>query len=339
MTTPVILHISDTHRTRDEPVSTSEILSWLERDIDGYETEQLPIPNVIVVSGDLVQSAEPDEYKETLELLTKLATYLRINSSDIVVVPGNHDIHWPTAAAGVRLGPEPLYASFETGGPRMGFVDESSFQDRLQNFRTFYKELKAKEYPAIRTDTLTVDSFPNMNLEFYGFSSVDNVHQYCQRASIDSTPIYKATAQSKQSQRRAIAVWHHDLDWISGNYPDSLDVSSLRLLSTGPFLMGLCGHTHRPAINDVVQISGFDLKVLSAGSLCAGPRQRPESVARSYNIIQLNETAARVWIRIKKQKDLPWESCWEFGPPTERRPWFDIVFGLDASNASPTSVG
>lgn len=337
MQTPIILHISDTHRTVDEPVSTSEILSYLEHDIGEYKKENIPLPNLVVVSGDLVQCAEPGEYKEALELLRGLAKRLDINPEEIVLVPGNHDVHWPTSTRNLRVkAPSDNFVAsfFNEGLGELGFANEEAFQERLQNFRDFYKELKGKDYPAARTKALTVDRFPEMQIEIFGFSSVDQVHQFYRRGAINPEPILTATHEAKV---RAIAVWHHDLNWISGIYTDYLDVTSLSLLSTGPFLMGLCGHTHRPANNYSVRISGIDLPVVSAGSLCAGPRERPESVPRAYNIIELNETAARVWVRIKKEKDRRWESCWEFGPATHRQPCYDIPFEISATDSRQIS--
>jgi 3',5'-cyclic AMP phosphodiesterase CpdA len=72
MTLPVILHISDIHRTKDEPVTNDQIILPLLGEFDRYAQESLPIPNVVVISGDLTQSSQPEEYDEAGELIQKL---------------------------------------------------------------------------------------------------------------------------------------------------------------------------------------------------------------------------------------------------------------------------
>jgi len=52
-----ILHISDLHRSPHDPISNAELVSALVGDRDRYvrEDPQVPAPEVIVVSGDVIQ--------------------------------------------------------------------------------------------------------------------------------------------------------------------------------------------------------------------------------------------------------------------------------------------
>src|SRR3569833_2242982 len=52
-----ILHISDLHRSPDDPISNDELISALVGDRERYtsETPKIAPPNLIVVSGDLIQ--------------------------------------------------------------------------------------------------------------------------------------------------------------------------------------------------------------------------------------------------------------------------------------------
>ena len=54
-----ILHISDLHRSREEPVDNDSLVAALLGDSDRYlgETPAVPPPSAIVVSGDLIQGA------------------------------------------------------------------------------------------------------------------------------------------------------------------------------------------------------------------------------------------------------------------------------------------
>ena len=52
-----ILHLSDTHRTEAEPVKNDELLHGLKADIDRYTADGIPPPSIVVLSGDVTQSA------------------------------------------------------------------------------------------------------------------------------------------------------------------------------------------------------------------------------------------------------------------------------------------
>lgn len=57
-----LLHISDLHRDPDNPISNAALLTSLENDRRRYTTQAPTIrsPNLIVVSGDVVQGVRPD---------------------------------------------------------------------------------------------------------------------------------------------------------------------------------------------------------------------------------------------------------------------------------------
>ena len=110
-----ILHISDLHRSPHDPIANDTLVAALLADRDRYvlETPEIPCPNAIVVSGDLVQGASmgtdyrteiEQQYEVTYELLANLAD--RLLDGDrrrVVIVPGNHDCCWNTARSAMRL--------------------------------------------------------------------------------------------------------------------------------------------------------------------------------------------------------------------------------------------
>ena len=54
---PVLMHISDLHRSTEEPVSNAELVAALERDLHRQSDEHPSIsrPDALIVSGDLVK--------------------------------------------------------------------------------------------------------------------------------------------------------------------------------------------------------------------------------------------------------------------------------------------
>ena len=58
MTTPYsIMHISDLHRSPDDPITNEELVSALLHDRDRYVKEEpaMSAPQALVVSGDLIE--------------------------------------------------------------------------------------------------------------------------------------------------------------------------------------------------------------------------------------------------------------------------------------------
>ncbi|OYQ64253.1 hypothetical protein B9G53_12650 [Pseudanabaena sp. SR411] len=117
-----ILHISDLHRSRDEPVDNDSLVAALLADCDRYagETPFVPFPEAIIVSGDLIQGASigaPDwqnemiaQYSVAGEFLEQVTQrFLNGDRSKLIIVPGNHDVCWNTSFASMELVPKDKY--------------------------------------------------------------------------------------------------------------------------------------------------------------------------------------------------------------------------------------
>ena len=101
-----ILHISDLHRARNNPIRNDVLLDSLENDCRHFSAEEGPkvrAPDLIVVSGDIVHGIssdvpEPDEclreqYDEASGFLTRLAErFVGGDRNRVIIVPGNHDV-------------------------------------------------------------------------------------------------------------------------------------------------------------------------------------------------------------------------------------------------------
>lgn len=328
-----ILHISDIHRTPDEPVSSAEVLQWLLADLDSHREEQIPAPQIIVVTGDIAQAAEPTQYDEAKTFLVGLLEHLKLSRDRLVIVPGNHDIHRPTSEGFVRRRSIPRSVvekelAYTFGGAAYTYESDDAFQARLDNFRTFYREMCGQSYPTSRKTAFTQHHFADFRLNVFGISSLETIDNDRVTPSFNSDTVLAASRAAEALGQRSIAVWHHDLDWEQGS-TDCLPADDLKLLSAGPFSLGLCGHRHRAASNEVARIRGYSLPVVAAGSLCAGAAARPESTGRSYNVILVRAKKARVWVRVKDTKGGKWQDLCVFGTPRDRRSWYDVDLDAD----------
>ena len=98
-----ILHMSDLHRDQTSPIGNRVLIDSLERDRDRYAEAGIMPPNLIIVSGDIVQGIAHDapdpgtrlrqQYDEAFEFLTELAgRFVDGDKTRIIIVPGNHDV-------------------------------------------------------------------------------------------------------------------------------------------------------------------------------------------------------------------------------------------------------
>jgi predicted MPP superfamily phosphohydrolase len=110
-----ILHISDLHRSPENKITNSALLSSLVTDNDKYTSEEprlIKSPDLIIVSGDLIRGSVKetgsekeveDQYREAEEFLDMLCKqFLDNDRSRLVIIPGNHDIDWKYSKASMH---------------------------------------------------------------------------------------------------------------------------------------------------------------------------------------------------------------------------------------------
>lgn len=250
----VILHLSDTHRTNSEKVSNEQILISLRDDFERYEEEGLPKPNVVVVSGDIVQSATKEEYDEAKQLYREVLKHWKLSKGKLLTVPGNHDVSWETYRSIVRPVDKEKCDIDEllirTEGPMvLAPQTESEYISRLEGFNEFTRGILTKTFPIDRKKSFLVTSFPNLPIPLVvvGFNSVDNNDEYNRKGRINPSAICEVQSKLKKMKGVKIAVWHHDIHWNLTSTEDYLQLESLHQIIQAGFDFGLCGHSHRPA--------------------------------------------------------------------------------------------
>lgn len=137
-----LLHLSDLHfATNDQAtVSYAQLAADLRQ--QGV-TDRL---DALVVSGDLVNRAEPAEYDAARLFLEHLMSGFGLSARQIVLVPGNHDVSWSLAEAGYSLrkrsqqrGVLPPGTFIEHGADVIEVRDEEAYRRRFQPFADFYR--------------------------------------------------------------------------------------------------------------------------------------------------------------------------------------------------------
>jgi WD40 repeat protein len=76
----------------DEPLSARDLQARIWANVTHLADAGAPHPDLIVVTGDLTESARPREKEEALNFLTGLRVLLGLESERLLVVPGRHDV-------------------------------------------------------------------------------------------------------------------------------------------------------------------------------------------------------------------------------------------------------
>lgn len=148
-----ILHISDLHRSPEDPISNDELISTLRADRHRYVSEEPAIrtPDAIVISGDIIQGVPlvtnnhleelRRQYSIAEDFLARLCEeFIGGDRSRVILVPGNHDVDWNTSRAAmteISADKEPL--------PEVAFREDSVYRWDWRTKR-FYKITDQNRY-------------------------------------------------------------------------------------------------------------------------------------------------------------------------------------------------
>ncbi|GAB2633380.1 WD40 domain-containing protein [Nocardia goodfellowii] len=77
---------------RDDPATAGDLQAHIWANVTHLVDQGVPKPDLIVVTGDLTESARPSQVDEALRFLTGLRVLLGLEPSRLIVVPGNHDV-------------------------------------------------------------------------------------------------------------------------------------------------------------------------------------------------------------------------------------------------------
>lgn len=176
----LLLHLSDLHfgnKNRFASDKPSDLGSAFHRALQAARKErQIPDPmavSLVIVTGDIVESGLPSEFRAALEFLVSLAEEMGLPHDRFVFLPGNHDISWadcrivraardgekfPAAEFDSRLNTEKLanYRAFLSdfyGKP----VDDENLAE-LENVRSLGNGGWLRDFPDLRISVAALNT-------------------------------------------------------------------------------------------------------------------------------------------------------------------------------------
>lgn len=329
-----ILHISDLHRSQDEPLDNASLLASLVADFDRYlgEYPRIPPPEAIVVSGDLIQGVPlgtpnwegslREQYRVADTFLSELCDrFLKGDRRSMILVPGNHDVCWNTSLQAMseippERYPEKLHDALLKPGSNyrwswstqklLKISDDTTYQQRMCAYWDFVEHFYAGVDLVMALDRSRgyhLFEVSNSRILIVAFESIDNNDCYAYSGEIARGTVGRCTMALRDTGRfydLKVAVWHHGIQGppIRSDYMDALCVQEM---AGHGFQLGLHGHQHvSGALTQYVHLDqSRAMAVVGAGSLCAGAKELPRGENRQYNLVVIDDNflSGRVHVR------------------------------------------
>jgi small GTP-binding protein len=341
-----ILHLSDLHvGAGDDPISLLQPLAAALR--DKYEGLGLERLDYLVISGDITNRASPGEFEKARELVSGIIEQFSLTAERCILVPGNHDLDWNTDvyrwekrrqvdASRLKKG------TFVEQGDGYLLREDAKYPERFKSFsQHFYHPLTQRAYPLVPEEQCLPTLFSESRLQFLAMNSAWEIDEYFrERSSISEQALSRGLAAADQELAQArkrgelpqdarvlrLAVWHHP---ITGNEKIQADAFMGRLLQADVRVC-LHGHVHEDRADLVNYLhSERRIHVVGAGSFGAPTYERPESVPRLFNLLEVERDLkkVRVHTRALRKQGGAWEgwAVWPGERPGDRRTYYEFA--------------
>jgi 3',5'-cyclic AMP phosphodiesterase CpdA/DNA-binding NarL/FixJ family response regulator len=297
---PVILHISDIHYGFDgvDPHSGSygSTLNALVRDVkEQYAADGIPLPNLVVVSGDITNKGSVQGYELAKGFLLDLCSALTIGRDRIVLLPGNHDVSHQLSRFACRLEPYDAVCTDE-GEPgefyRYRFAPFKCFFDEFYQGRHVYRLEENRMFSIFDFR----EPFGTVIVAFNSCERIDHSKKWKDHPTISLDTVQAARDEMAQvglSDPTVIklAAWHHPQLFDQPNDP-SFHHEVLTELSKAGFFLYLHGHVHKPYNNHQPDLYGKGMYEFGSGTIGAPASERPADWPKHYEILAFDRTAS-----------------------------------------------
>lgn len=165
----LILHLSDLHfgeHSRFKELKPEELGKRLHEDVK-YELNRrgIKIPvSLVVVTGDVAQTARPKEYEQAKNFLASLSEGLKLDPQRFVFVPGNHDVSWAMCKM--------LEEVYDENELRRR-IDEKKFQFFDEFLKQFYEIPRSSLYGNLLAHSVFVYNFKELTLSVAALNSCE----------------------------------------------------------------------------------------------------------------------------------------------------------------------
>jgi hypothetical protein len=320
-----ILHISDLHRDLLDEVGNTWLLDSLGNDFAHFATQTPPIikPSLCVVSGDIVYGIKPNtpnaaveikrQYKQAEEFLVGVADrFFGGDRNCVILLPGNHDVCFDDVIASTKKVDIPFdpiekaklvrQLSLPNSNIRWSWhelcfyeiVDETRYARRFENFAEMYRSFYNghRSYSPLPQNQFDVFDFPSFSFSLLALNSCYNNDPLRRSGDIHPNVLTSACSSARDVARSGwlvAAAWHHNLSGGPAQ-DDYLDPAFVQLLMDAGVTLSFHGHQHLSECFDERYRLGpgkRKMTIVSAGTLCAEPKNLRPGEPRGYNIVEI----------------------------------------------------
>ncbi len=287
----IIIHISDLHiyrkslyeekydldfhfHTETEDNDIDSFNSQLKKLIDTFDSKNI----FLVITGDISNSGEEDEFEKAEEFLEDLFQKLQIDKNKVLIVPGDHDINRSL------LKKELENSKTSKKAPNL-FIKYSYYND-------FYNSLLDKECDC-KSQILNIINIEDYQISLIGLNSNQKIGINAGEGYINCIELRKELISNKEIfLENKIFVFHHNLfsnykeenkvtgQWSVGEYGKFIE-----LINDFEIKLCLLGNEHTNGTNEV-----NNLYISDSGSLLS--IKKPQA---TFKIYKLNENKDKIY--------------------------------------------
>jgi tetratricopeptide (TPR) repeat protein len=311
-----VLHLSDLHfgTTDNARIWYAQLAEDLRYELNCSRLDAL------ILSGDIASKSTSEEYAAAKLFINRLCQEFQLESHQIVIVPGNHDVNWELAEEAYILTNQEDYDGelregcyIEESASLIKLRDEEKYKQRFTHFSQFYQEIKGEDYSLEYDQQYSLQHLPEQNLLILGLNSAWQIdHYYKSRASIHPDALSNILSQIRRSSAYEnclkIAVWHHPLN---SAFEDRIkDDSFIERLAVAGFRLVLHGGIHRAESSSYHYDYGTDgrqINIIGAGVFGRPTQELIPGYPWQYNLLKVESSQLTVETRRRDDLNGAWK--------------------------------
>lgn len=292
----IYVHVSDIHFGQENGSDVyvhDDVKQCLIADVANFKTAAgIERMDGVIVTGDIAFSGKKHQYDLAAQWLDRLTDVIGCEKTDVIVVPGNHDIDRDRISAGAAVilrqivdgGSEELERFLsDTGDRELLYAKFHDYRDFAEGYGC---PLEPNGGVAVNR---RAEIAPGRFLRFVGLNSA----LLCTEHGTDEGRLQIGGRQHvlpRTQGEELVVLCHHPVECLQDQEEASRYISSRARVH-------IYGHVHRPSVAVSTPVKGADLLTLSAGA--AVPPSSEACYHYTYNVLTFEWDAKSDGLRIE----------------------------------------